>query len=119
MAKSSRSSTRKANNRRLVANVFGPAEAARAERLSAKLLELAQQPKPESSDVNMNIEEDNEDSNEKEDAQEEVTTMDVDSVKPSSGRIEKKRSDKRKQKKSKIVFSSYASRQKGKKKRSS
>ncbi|RSL97436.1 hypothetical protein CEP52_010881 [Fusarium oligoseptatum] len=119
MAKSSRSSTRKANNRRLVANVFGPAESARAERLSAKLLELAQQPKPESSNVKMSVDEDNEDSNEKEDAQEEATTMDVDSGKPSSGRIEKKRGDKRKQKKSKIVFASYASRSKGKKKRSS
>ncbi|EEU39571.1 uncharacterized protein NECHADRAFT_81891 [Fusarium vanettenii 77-13-4] len=118
MAKSSRSSTRKANNRRLVANVFGPAESARAERLSAKLLELAQQPKPESSDVKMSVDEDNEESNEKEDA-EEVTTMDVDSGKPSSGRIEKKRGDKRKQKKSKIVFAPYATRSKGKKKRSS
>ena len=34
--------------------------------------------------------------------------MDVDSVKkPSSGRIEKKRADKRKQKSSKIVFKAY------------
>lgn len=46
MAKSSRASSRKANNQRLKANVFGPVEAARAERLSAKLLELAAQPKP-------------------------------------------------------------------------
>ena len=46
MAKSSRASTRKANNQRLKAKVFGPVEAARAERLSAKLLELAAQPKP-------------------------------------------------------------------------
>lgn len=53
MAKSSRSSTRKENNRRKAASVFSPAEVARNERLSAKLLELARQPKPESSDVNM------------------------------------------------------------------
>lgn len=53
MAKSARSSTKKANNRRLYAKVFSPAEAARNERLSAKLLELAKQPKPESSDANM------------------------------------------------------------------
>jgi hypothetical protein len=46
MAKSARASTRKANNRRLKSNVFGPVEAARVERLSAKLLELAAQPKP-------------------------------------------------------------------------
>lgn len=46
MAKSSRASTVKANNRRLKRNVFGPVEAARLERLSAKLLETAAQPKP-------------------------------------------------------------------------
>ncbi|KAF4945206.1 hypothetical protein FSARC_14479 [Fusarium sarcochroum] len=109
MAKSSRSSTRKANNRRLVQKVFGPAEAARNERLSAKLLEVAKQPKPESSDVNMNTQEEESNDDAKEAVQEdEETTMDVDSVKkPSSGRIEKKRADKRKQKSSKIVFKSY------------
>lgn len=47
MAKGLRSSTRKANNQRLKNNVFGPVEAARAERLSAKLMELANQPKPQ------------------------------------------------------------------------
>lgn len=46
MAKSSRASTTKANNQRLKAKVFGPIEAARQERLSAKLLEIASQPKP-------------------------------------------------------------------------
>ncbi|KAF9769615.1 hypothetical protein IL306_012957 [Fusarium sp. DS 682] len=117
MAKSARASTRKANNRRLVQNVFGPAEAARNERLSAKLLELAKQPKPESSDVNMNTQEDTND-DAKEDIQDnEATSMDVDSKKPSSGRIEKKRADRRKQKSSKIVFKSYGGR-KGKKKSS-
>ena len=45
MAKSARASSRKANNQRLKKNVFGPIEAARAERLSAKLLELASKPK--------------------------------------------------------------------------
>ncbi|KAM0543563.1 hypothetical protein ACHAPJ_012229 [Fusarium lateritium] len=108
MAKSSRSSTRKANNRRLVQKVFGPAEAARNERLSAKLLEVAKQPKPESSDVNMNTQEEEANDDAKETVQDEETTMDVDSVKkPSSGRIEKKRADKRKQKSSKIVFKAY------------
>lgn len=53
MAKSSRSSTKKENNRRKAASVFGPAEDERAQRLSAKLLELAKAPKPETSDVNM------------------------------------------------------------------
>ncbi|KAF4984547.1 hypothetical protein FZEAL_281 [Fusarium zealandicum] len=114
MAKSSRSSTRKANNRRLVANVFGPVEDARAQRLSARLLELAKQPKPESSDVKMNIQDEDVDANSKDNAQEEETTMEVDSVKPSSGRIEKIRIDKRKQKKSKIIFPKYGDRQKKK-----
>jgi hypothetical protein len=45
MAKGARSSTRKANNAKLKSRVFGPVETARTERLSAKLLELASQPK--------------------------------------------------------------------------
>jgi hypothetical protein len=53
MAKSSRASTRKSNAQRRAANINAPVEQARAERLSAKLLELANAPKPESSDVNM------------------------------------------------------------------
>lgn len=57
MAKSSRSSSKKENNRRKAATVFGPAELARDERLSAKLLDLAKQPKPEvSRDVAMESE---------------------------------------------------------------
>lgn len=48
------------------------------------------------------------------------SAMDVDSVKkPSSGRIEKKRPDKRKQQSSKITFKSYGSRSKGKGKKKS
>lgn len=47
MAKSARSTTVKANNRRLKKHVFGPVEAARAERLSAKLLAIAAEPKPQ------------------------------------------------------------------------
>lgn len=58
MAKSSRSSVKKNNNQRLKKDVFGPAEAARAERLSAKLLELAKQPKPQKeADMNMDTDE--------------------------------------------------------------
>ena len=41
MAKGLRASTKKANKSLLRQNVFGPIEAARKERLSAKLLELA------------------------------------------------------------------------------
>ena len=53
MAKSSRSSSKKVNNQRKAAKINGPSEMARAERLSARLLELVKQPKPESSDVKM------------------------------------------------------------------
>ena len=53
MAKGARSSTKKENNRRKYASVFSPVEAARNERLSAKLLELARQPKHDSTDTNM------------------------------------------------------------------
>lgn len=54
MAKSSRASSRKTNNQRLKKNVFAPVEAARAERLSAKLQDLVTQEKPQKeADVNM------------------------------------------------------------------
>lgn len=43
MAKSARASSRKTNNQKLKKNVFGPVEAARTERLSAKLMELVAQ----------------------------------------------------------------------------
>lgn len=46
MAKGSRASTIKANNAKLKSGVFGPIETERTARLSAKLLELASQPKP-------------------------------------------------------------------------
>ncbi len=46
MAKGARASTTKTNHRNLKSKVFGPVESARTERLSAKLLELASQPKP-------------------------------------------------------------------------
>lgn len=55
MAKGARASTKKANNARLKAGVFGPVESARNERLSAKLLELASQPKPKQDDLVMDV----------------------------------------------------------------
>jgi len=45
MARSARSSAIKKNKSGLKKRVFGPVETARNERLNAKLLELAQQPK--------------------------------------------------------------------------
>jgi hypothetical protein len=47
MAKGLRASTRKRNNAKLRATIFGPAYDARTERLSAKLQELASQPRPD------------------------------------------------------------------------
>lgn len=60
MAKSLRSSRVKANNSNLRSDVFGPAEDARKERLSAKLLDLASQPslKPKRDDDVPMIDED-------------------------------------------------------------
>ena len=55
MAKGARASSKKANNARLKAGVFGPVESARNERLSKKLLELASQPKPKKDDVVMDV----------------------------------------------------------------
>lgn len=59
MAKSARASKIKTNNSKLKCRVFEPIETARIERLSAKLLELASQPKPtkkDSDDMVMAIE---------------------------------------------------------------
>ncbi|OAA34420.1 putative protein family UPF0642 [Metarhizium rileyi] len=116
MAKSSRSSTKKENNRRKAASVFSPAEVARNERLSAKLLELAKQPKPESSDVNMDA---NAINGEDVDVAQlgDDSGMEIDS-KPSKSRIGKKRVDKRRQKKSSIVFTKHSDRLAKKKKSS-
>lgn len=57
MAKGLRASKNKVNNARLRAKVFGPAENARKERLSAKLLELASKPRPATEeDTRMEVE---------------------------------------------------------------
>lgn len=54
MAKGLRSSTKKANKTQLRSRIFGPVEEARKERLSAKLLELAAEPRTVAvEDVNM------------------------------------------------------------------
>ncbi|KAK4106715.1 hypothetical protein N658DRAFT_491346 [Parathielavia hyrcaniae] len=101
MAKSSRSSVIKTNNRRLKQNVFGPVEAARAERLSARLLALAAEPKPQK-DVEMNEEPTDE---AKVVAAKEDATMEVEDAKPASKKPSgKKKVEKRRGKKSSIVF---------------
>ncbi|KAK8056584.1 hypothetical protein PG993_001811 [Apiospora rasikravindrae] len=111
MAKSSRASTIKANNQRLKRNVFGPVEAARLQRLSAKMREIAAQPKP-TPEVEMKPVEEAEEATATEQASEtapEAATMDVDSANPVSKRSERKRIEKRK-KPSKIVFQKYSDR---------
>ncbi|KAI1766404.1 hypothetical protein GGR53DRAFT_486678 [Hypoxylon sp. FL1150] len=127
MAKSSRSSSRKANNQRLKAKVFSPIEEARAERLSAKLLELAAQPKPppptESGAMKI-VDEEGEDAEGGEAKMDEDATaganvdanvMDVDTAKPApKKRSDKKRIEKRKKTRSKIVFPRYGDRKKTK-----
>ncbi|TDZ23843.1 hypothetical protein C8034_v000769 [Colletotrichum sidae] len=116
MAKSARSSTKKNNNQRLKKDVFGPVEAERAERLSAKLLELAKQPKPVSeADVNMDTDEQNDaQASPGETKKTDDSSMEVDSAKPQrrrSGRIQKQK------KTSKIVFPKYKDRRGGSKKK--
>ncbi|CZR58961.1 uncharacterized protein PAC_08853 [Phialocephala subalpina] len=116
MAKGARASTKKANNAKLKSKVFGPVESARVERLSAKLLELASQPKPEPAkeDVAMDAEdpasEDNNavaDADKKETEEMEIgqdhTKATTRSKSTGKGRIEKRRSSR----KSSIVFPKY------------
>ena len=56
MAKGLRASTEKVNRSKLRSRLFAPLEDARKDRLSAKLLELAAQPKPTvTKDVSMKI----------------------------------------------------------------
>ncbi|KAF8859627.1 hypothetical protein BDZ45DRAFT_742198 [Acephala macrosclerotiorum] len=115
MAKGARASTKKANNAKLKSKVFGPVESARVERLSAKLLELASQPKPETvkEDVAMYAEDPASEDNTVPDAdKKETEEMEIDQdptksttrSKPTGkGRIEKRRSSR----KSSIVFPKY------------
>ncbi|KAI0603403.1 hypothetical protein F4775DRAFT_29407 [Biscogniauxia sp. FL1348] len=117
MAKSSRASSVKSNNQRLKAKVFSPVEEERNARLSAKLLELAAQPKPERpADEEMKaVEEEGiaADEEEKNHGDNSSTAMDLDTAKVvaavASKRSHKKRLEK-KRKTSKIVFPRYKDR---------
>ncbi|PNP41487.1 hypothetical protein TGAMA5MH_06588 [Trichoderma gamsii] len=113
MAKSSRSSSKKFNNQRKAAAIFGPAEAARQERLSAKLLELARQAKPEPAEMKID---DDADAQDKEEQAADDNSMDVDAKKPTRAAISKKRITK-KRTKSSITFPKYSDRVAAKKKR--
>ncbi|KAM7223612.1 Protein of unknown function (DUF2423) domain containing protein [Rhypophila decipiens] len=109
MAKSARSSQIKTNNQKLKKNVFGPVEEARTARLSARLLELASQPKAQK-DVEMQVVEGEETKTETAEKTEEAMEVDSGSKpasKRKSGRIAKSGIAKRKLRKSAIVFPKY------------
>ncbi|RDW89322.1 hypothetical protein BP6252_01354 [Coleophoma cylindrospora] len=111
MAKGARASTIKSNNAKLKSKVFGPVENARTERLSAKLLELAQQPKPSKvADLTLEAEDGaSADDNVAPAAASKIAdSMEVDSsvkvsTSTSKGRVEKRRSNR----KAAIVFPKY------------
>ncbi|BCR89069.1 DUF2423 domain-containing protein [Aspergillus chevalieri] len=112
MAKSARASETKRNHAKLRATVFGPVSDARTARLSAKLQELASQPKPPQDEKKMNqedaIETDKPAGAEKPEASEE---MDIDKA---TGASTKNRSNKsgriqKRHKKNSIVFKPSAS----------
>ncbi|ELR02487.1 hypothetical protein VC83_07878 [Pseudogymnoascus destructans] len=116
MAKGARASSIKANNTALKTKVFGPVETARTERLSAKLLALAAAPRPSAQkDVTMDVEDAAAPAPLKSALKvtKQADDMEVDkdttqapaSSKPSSGRIEKKRSARSRS--SGIVFPKY------------
>ncbi|KAI7787694.1 hypothetical protein LA080_015063 [Diaporthe eres] len=115
MAKSQRSSVTKANNQRLKKNVFGPVEAARQQRLSARLLEIASQPKPvpekEMKDTTEQAE--SEETNAAGETKPEDTAMEIDQTSKST-KSKKSKIVKRRSRKSNIVFPKFGDRNKKK-----
>ncbi|KAL4950567.1 hypothetical protein BDW69DRAFT_171865 [Aspergillus filifer] len=115
MAKSVRASVQKRNKAKLRSTVFGPAVDARTERLSAKLQELAAQPKPshhdESKPDGNATKMDTQDENNKANP---IEAMDVDPLKPSSGRSQRSGGIQKRQRKnrSSIVFKPHPSKTK-------
>ncbi|KAI3399838.1 hypothetical protein diail_5348 [Diaporthe ilicicola] len=116
MAKSQRSSVTKANNQRLKKNVFGPVEAARQQRLSARLLEIASQPKPvpekEMKDAADQAE--SEETKTAGEAKPEETTMELDQTSKPTKSKAKGKIVKRRGRKSNIVFPKFGDRNKKK-----
>ncbi|OWO99869.1 hypothetical protein B2J93_6924 [Marssonina coronariae] len=124
MAKGARASTTKANNAKLKSKVFGPVETDRTARLSAKLLELASQPRPKPpvKDVAMEAEDAAAEDEiapvtETNPAEEMEVDQDLTNLKDSSkfgkGTIQRRKTSK---KKSAIVFPKYADRSQVRKK---
>ncbi|CAK7207554.1 hypothetical protein SEUCBS139899_010364 [Sporothrix eucalyptigena] len=109
MAKSARASSRKNNNQKLKKNVFGPVEAARTERLSAKLMEIVAQQKETKMEDAAEV---NEEPTPSDQLKEEASAaMEVDSGSlPATKVLGKKRIEKRRAKKGSIVFPKYKDR---------
>ena len=109
MARSSRSSALKTNNQKLKKHVFGPVEEARNKRLSAKLLEIASQPKPEKDVAMEPVSEDPVVETKDAASATKEETMEVDSAaEPAAAQpLGKKRVEKRRGSKSSIVFRKY------------
>ncbi|KAL4899273.1 hypothetical protein BDW74DRAFT_163800 [Aspergillus multicolor] len=117
MAKSVRASVQKRNKAKLRSTVFGPAVDARTERLSAKLQELASQPKPTAAE---NFKKDTvatgmDTQSDPKTTPETIEAMDIDSSKGNagtrpqrSGRIQKRQRKNR----SSIVFKPHSSKTK-------
>ncbi|CAN8097224.1 unnamed protein product [Discula destructiva] len=112
MAKSSRASTKKANNQRLVAKVFGPVEDARQQRLAAKLLEIATQPKPVPEKEMKDVAEEEEEAEQKKAGKPKADDiMELDeTAQPAKSKKGKKAIIKRRGKKSNIVFPKFGDR---------
>ncbi|PWY71504.1 hypothetical protein BO94DRAFT_501622 [Aspergillus sclerotioniger CBS 115572] len=121
MAKSGRASVIKRNRAKLRATVFGPAVDARTERLSAKLQELASQPKPNEAKTNMEL--DSTGPNDKKDGNISNSNedMDIDQITAKGGQVRTSKSGRiqKRQKKSRssIVFRPHQSKAKGGSKR--
>ncbi|KAG8161460.1 hypothetical protein KVR01_008447 [Diaporthe batatas] len=111
MAKSQRSSVTKANNQRLKKNVFGPVEAARQQRLSARLLEIASQPKPVPEKAMKDVAEQAEtEENKTVDETKQDDTMEVDQQSKTTKSKTKGKIVKRRGRKSNIVFPKFGER---------
>ncbi|KAL4782744.1 hypothetical protein BJX76DRAFT_331821 [Aspergillus varians] len=119
MAKSVRASVQKRNKAKLRSTVFGPVVDARTERLSAKLQELASQPKPSDQEKSKTDTETTEmvtqNENTKTNSSGSSEAMDIDSSKMSasgrsqrSGRVQKRQRKNR----SSIVFKPHPSKTK-------
>ncbi|KAF1933780.1 uncharacterized protein M421DRAFT_416132 [Didymella exigua CBS 183.55] len=93
MAKGLRASTERTNRRKLRANVFGPVEKARAERLHAKLLATINSEKPArpaKKEMDVDVDVDEEGAQPKESLKEDMDVDDKTTKKPHRSQSEKK-----------------------------